>query len=482
MSKEKIKAAIIGPGNIGTDLLIKAKRSDLIDPVWMVGVLPDSPGLARAAELGLKTTADGVVGMVESIKSDGVQICFDATSAYAHEENSRLVNQQGAVMIDLTPAAIGPFCVPPVNLASSVSEKAMNVNLVSCGGQATIPIVAAVSRVQSVEYAEIVATVASKSIGPGTRQNIDEFTRTTASGVEKIGGAKKGSHLVELPLGPVGEGMVMALGATHIGTEKDRQGVRQAVQGHARIAKQVAGRSIGSRAAIGREHTANRLVPGTVFADTIFQPTLVETVLRALDGRFDAKHVGIPIELVGHVALAHEQVIDESCAFVRVGILRETPDLLGSRDAPHHIEVDPAHEDFITGRRVEFLALGRKLGGNSLVDGSRTLLHLLPAQGQFTADRHRRWILHPGKRPQLQRLNNRLLTGLRNRPALLLSLGQSLGLPDLFLRKRLLSKQLRHGQPEQTSSDQRETDGVFDSHGRNVFGRHSKKGFASPRN
>ena len=196
MSKNKIKTAIIGPGNIGTDLLIKAKRSDLIDPVWMVGVLPDSPGLARAADMGLHTTADGVSGMLSSMKKDDIKICFDATSAYAHQENSRLVNEQGAVMIDLTPAAIGPFCVPPVNLASAVSEKAMNVNLVSCGGQATIPLVAAVSRVQSVSYAEIVATVSSRSAGPGTRKNIDEFTRTTAKGLEIVGGASVGKAII----------------------------------------------------------------------------------------------------------------------------------------------------------------------------------------------------------------------------------------------------------------------------------------------
>ena len=196
MSKNKIKAAIIGPGNIGTDLLIKAKRSDLIDPVWMVGVLPDSPGLARAADMGLHTTADGVSGMLSSMKKDDIKICFDATSAYAHQENSQLVNEQGAVMIDLTPAAIGPFCVPPVNLASAVSEKAMNVNLVSCGGQATIPLVAAVSRVQSVSYAEIVATVSSRSAGPGTRKNIDEFTRTTAKGLEIVGGASVGKAII----------------------------------------------------------------------------------------------------------------------------------------------------------------------------------------------------------------------------------------------------------------------------------------------
>lgn len=195
MSK-KVKAAIIGPGNIGTDLLMKAMRSELVEPVWMVGVVADSPGLARAAEAGLKTTAEGVDGMLPTMRADGVQICFDATSAYVHAENSRKVNEQGAVMIDLTPAAIGPFCVPPVNLTEAVAAQAMNVNMVTCGGQATIPMVAAVSRVQAVAYGEIVATVSSKSAGPGTRKNIDEFTRTTASGIEKVGGAKSGKAII----------------------------------------------------------------------------------------------------------------------------------------------------------------------------------------------------------------------------------------------------------------------------------------------
>lgn len=195
MSK-KIKAAIIGPGNIGTDLLVKAMRSDFIEPVWMVGVVADSPGLSRARELGLKTTADGVDGMLPTMKEDGVQICFDATSAYVHAENSRKVNAQGVVMIDLTPAAIGPFCVPPVNLNEAVAAQAMNVNMVTCGGQATIPMVAAVSRVQSVSYGEIVATVSSKSAGPGTRKNIDEFTRTTAQGIASVGGAREGKAII----------------------------------------------------------------------------------------------------------------------------------------------------------------------------------------------------------------------------------------------------------------------------------------------
>jgi len=192
----KVKAAIIGPGNIGTDLLMKAMRSDLVEPVWMVGVDPESPGLARAKEMGIKTTSEGVDGMLPTMQDDGIQLCFDATSAYVHAENSRKVNEQGAVMIDLTPAAIGPYCVPPVNLAEAVEKQAMNVNMVTCGGQATIPLVGAVSRVQAVSYGEIVATVSSKSAGPGTRKNIDEFTRTTARAIEVVGGAAKGKAII----------------------------------------------------------------------------------------------------------------------------------------------------------------------------------------------------------------------------------------------------------------------------------------------
>ena len=195
MSK-KIKCALIGPGNIGTDLLAKLQRSPVLEPVWMVGIDPESDGLKRAREMGIKTTAEGVDGLVPHMKADGVQIVFDATSAYVHAENSRKVNEQGAMMIDLTPAAIGPYCVPPVNLKEHVGRAEMNVNMVTCGGQATIPMVAAVSRVQPVAYAEIVATVSSRSAGPGTRKNIDEFTRTTAGAIERVGGAGKGKAII----------------------------------------------------------------------------------------------------------------------------------------------------------------------------------------------------------------------------------------------------------------------------------------------
>jgi len=221
-TQKKIKCALIGPGNIGTDLLAKLQRSAVLEPVWMVGIDPQSDGLKRARELGIKTTAEGVDGLVPHIKADGVQIVFDATSAYVHAENSRKVNAEGAMMIDLTPAAIGPYCVPPVNLKQLMREPSpgrsqdgsapsggseprsvgkrggtiANVNMVTCGGQATIPMVYAVSRVQPVRYGEIVATVSSRSVGPGTRKNIDEFTRTTAGAVEKVGGARQGKAII----------------------------------------------------------------------------------------------------------------------------------------------------------------------------------------------------------------------------------------------------------------------------------------------
>ncbi|MDX2471222.1 MAG: acetaldehyde dehydrogenase (acetylating) [SAR324 cluster bacterium] len=196
METKKIKVALIGSGNIGTDLLYKALRSEVIEPVWMVGIDEQSEGLKRAKELGLKTTHEGIQGLLPHVKADEIQIAFDATSAYAQIENDKLLRELGVFMVDLTPAAIGPFCVPPVNLKDHMNSKETNVNMVTCGGQATIPLVAAVSKVQEVEYAEIVATVSSKSVGPGTRINIDEFTRTTARGIEQVGGAAKGKAII----------------------------------------------------------------------------------------------------------------------------------------------------------------------------------------------------------------------------------------------------------------------------------------------
>ncbi|EKS9793454.1 MULTISPECIES: acetaldehyde dehydrogenase (acetylating) [Burkholderia] len=193
---KKIKCALIGPGNIGTDLLYKLRRSPVLEPVWMVGVDPASDGLARAREFGLKTTDQGVDGLLPHVAADDIRIAFDATSAYVHRDNSDKLAALGVKMIDLTPAAIGPYCVPPVNLDAHLDSAQANVNMVTCGGQATIPMVYAVSRVQPVAYGEIVATVSSRSVGPGTRKNIDEFTRTTSGAIEQVGGARKGKAII----------------------------------------------------------------------------------------------------------------------------------------------------------------------------------------------------------------------------------------------------------------------------------------------
>ena len=228
----KIRCALIGPGNIGTDLLYKLQRSKVLEPVWMVGIDPESDGLKRAREMGLNVTSEGVDGLLPHIKADDIRIAFDATSAYVHAENSRKLNELGVLMIDLTPAAIGPYCVPPVNLADHLGKQVLNVNMVTCGGQATIPMVHAVSRVQPVAYGEIVATVSSRSVGPGTRKNIDEFTRTTAGAVVKVGGAREGKAIIVI--NPAEPALIMR-DTIHCLTESepDREAITQSV--HAMI-------------------------------------------------------------------------------------------------------------------------------------------------------------------------------------------------------------------------------------------------------
>jgi acetaldehyde/propanal dehydrogenase len=193
-----INCVVIGSGNIGTDLLFKLRRSTILNPAWMVGIDPQSEGLALARQMGVRTTDRGVDDLLRQIEPGDIQIAFDATSAGAHVINAPKLGARDIFMIDLTPAAIGPFHVPVVNRLDLSRIEGANVNMVSCGGQATIPIVSAIGRVQSVDYAEIVATVASKSAGPGTRKNIDEFTRTTARGLEVVGGAGRGKAIIIL--------------------------------------------------------------------------------------------------------------------------------------------------------------------------------------------------------------------------------------------------------------------------------------------
>ncbi|MET9027290.1 acetaldehyde dehydrogenase (acetylating) [Nocardia sp. NPDC004168] len=196
-SPAKLKVAVIGSGNIGTDLMIKVIRhSTVLEMGAMVGIDPESDGLARARRLGVPTTSDGVQGLLELPNFGEIDVVFDATSAKAHAAHAAVLEPLGKRLIDLTPAALGPFVVPAVNL--DAHRHAPNVNMVTCGGQATIPIVAAISRVAPVAYAEIVASIASKSAGPGTRANIDEFTETTAHAIETVGGARRGKAIIIL--------------------------------------------------------------------------------------------------------------------------------------------------------------------------------------------------------------------------------------------------------------------------------------------
>lgn len=196
---QKLKAAIIGSGNIGTDLMVKVLRNaEHLEMAAMVGIDPESDGLKRAQSMGVTTTHEGVEGLIQLPDFQEIDFVFDATSATAHLHNEALLRKHKSDirLIDLTPAAIGPYCVPVVNLHEHM--EALNVNMVTCGGQATIPVVAAVSQVARVHYAEIVASIASKSAGPGTRANIDEFTETTSLAIERIGGATKGKAIIIL--------------------------------------------------------------------------------------------------------------------------------------------------------------------------------------------------------------------------------------------------------------------------------------------
>jgi len=223
----KMKVAILGSGNIGTDLMIKILRtSTQLEMAYMVGIDPESDGLARAARLGVPTTHKGIQGLIEDPIWPEIQLLFDATSAKAHHYNySFIKNYPEKRVIDLTPAAIGPYLVPPVNFAGL--EAVQNVNMVTCGGQATIPIVAAVARVAKVHYGEIVASISSKSAGPGTRANIDEFTETTASAIEQVGGADRGKAIIIL--NPAEPPLVMRDTVFTLSEMADREKIRESI-------------------------------------------------------------------------------------------------------------------------------------------------------------------------------------------------------------------------------------------------------------
>ncbi len=223
MVERRVKAAIIGPGNIGTDLMYKImKRSKYMEIDLMIGIYPASEGLKRANEVGIETSSEGI----KAIKGRTIDVAFDATSAAAHLQNAPVLEEEGIVAIDLTPAALGPYVCPVVNLNEYIDKH--NINLITCGGQATIPIVAAISAVTNVHYAEIVATIASKSAGPGTRQNIDEFTKTTARGLEVVGGADKGKAIIIL--NPAEPPIIMRDTIYTIVEDPDRERIEESVR------------------------------------------------------------------------------------------------------------------------------------------------------------------------------------------------------------------------------------------------------------
>ena len=223
----RVKAAIIGSGNIGTDLMIKMiKYPQNMELVAVVGVDEKSEGLAMARERGVATTHEGLDGLKKMDVYPEIAVVFDATSAYAHRAHDAALRADGKLVVDLTPAAIGPFTIPPVNMDEHLEET--NVNMVTCGGQATIPMVAAVSQVAKVHYAEIVASVSSRSAGPGTRANIDEFTRTTASAIEKVGGAERGKAIIIL--NPAEPPMIMRDTVFTLSEGADEEAIRASVK------------------------------------------------------------------------------------------------------------------------------------------------------------------------------------------------------------------------------------------------------------
>jgi acetaldehyde dehydrogenase (acetylating) len=222
----KVKVAVLGSGNIGSDLMIKLGRSEVLELTTVIGIDPQSDGLRRAKELGYVAIDTGIDGFME--RPELADFVFDATSAKAHVRHAQLLKEAGKKVLDLTPAAVGPYVCPAVNIAEHL--EADNINLITCGGQATIPMVHAINRVQSVEYAEIVATISSKSAGPGTRANIDEFTETTSKAIEVVGGAKKGKAIIIINPAEPPIFMRDTIHAIVEGTEVDEAGITASIK------------------------------------------------------------------------------------------------------------------------------------------------------------------------------------------------------------------------------------------------------------
>lgn len=261
MAKETIKAVIIGSGNIGTDLMMKMIRyPQNMELVAVVGIDEASEGLAMARERGIATTHEGIEGLKKLACYKDIGIAFDATSAYAHKVHDEALRADGIQVVDLTPAAIGPFTVPPVNMLANLD--APNVNMVTCGGQATIPMVAAVSAVSQVHYAEIVASVSSRSAGPGTRANIDEFTRTTARAIEEVGGATKGKAIIIL--NPAEPPMIMRDTVFTLSEGHDEAAIRASVEAMvAKVQQYVPGYRLKQQVQFERYGDNNKLkIPG----------------------------------------------------------------------------------------------------------------------------------------------------------------------------------------------------------------------------
>lgn len=274
----KIKVAIIGSGNIGTDLMIKILRtSSTLEATVMVGIDPNSDGLARAKRMGVQTTHEGIDGLVKMDAFNDIKIIFDATSAKAHHYNYSIIkNYPDKKIIDLTPAAIGPFLIPPVNANEALNVD--NVNMVTCGGQATIPIVAAVSKVAKVHYGEIVASIASKSAGPGTRANIDEFTETTAHAIEVVGGATKGKAIIVL--NPAEPPIVMRDTVFTLSDLADKDAVKNSIHDMVEAVQQyVPGYSLHQEVQFEDITTENPIkVNGTLFTEGLKTTVLLKVV------------------------------------------------------------------------------------------------------------------------------------------------------------------------------------------------------------